>query len=202
MLFVMLKRDKSHGAKKNKAEKLIANGLVISSSSGDNYIIHYRRTGMGCMNFFLLVWLIGWTVVCVFLLQAFLAGGTMDDGAPIPFWFVLIFWSAEIGVAAMLAYMLFGRKIFRLDRNSITIETNVLGFKRRKTIRKDSIECFVQVRDGGEGEDSFPSWGLKAECGKKVTLIFRQPYEKSHRLGQFLAQWADVEFHEASERES
>ena len=123
----------------------------------------------------------------------------MEDGGPIPLWFVMVFWAAEIVVAVLLAYLLFCKKTFRLDRDDLVMETAVLGFKRRKSIPKSSIRRLVQVKDGGGGEDSFPSWGLKVEGDKKATLIFRQPYEKSHWLGQVLAQWAGVEFAELPE---
>jgi hypothetical protein len=62
---------------------------------------------------------------------------------------------------------------------------------------RSSIRRIVQVKDGGEDDDSFPSWGLKVEGEKEVTLIYRQPYDKSHWLGGVLAKWAQVDFVEA-----
>ena len=56
------------------------------------------------------------------------------------------------------------------------------------------IKTFIQIKDGGEGDDSFPSWGLEVEEKKKNSLISQQPYESSHWLGRFLARWAGVEF--------
>lgn len=169
-------------------------GFVLIPSGPDTFVIHYKRTGMGCLNLFVVAWLVGWTFFCVLLLHQFLNGGTMENGDSIPLWFVLIFWGVEIGVACLLAFLLFSKRIFRVDPFALAIETNVLGYRRYKEIPRDSIERFVQVKDGGEDDDSFPSWGLKVEGDEKVTLISRQPYEKSHWLGQFLAQWADVEF--------
>ena len=64
------------------------------------------------------------------------------------------------------------------------------------------------MRDGGQGDDSFPSWGLEVEADtntnpnidtdRKTTLLYRQPYEKSRWLGQVVARWAEVEFVEAA----
>ena len=166
----------------------------------DAFIIRHTRTGMGCMNVFLLAWLAVWTVGCVFLLREYLGGGVMENGDPIPLWFVLVFWGAEIGVVGLLIYLFFCKKSFRIDQDNLIMETDVLGLKRRKSISKRSIRRLVQVKDGGEDEDSFPSWGLRVEGDKKTTLIFRQPHEESRWLGWVLAQWAGVEFAEVPEK--
>jgi len=107
---------------------------------------------------------------------------------------VMVFWGTDLVVAVLFTYLLFCRKSFRLDQENLVMKSDVLGFKRCKTIPKNSIQRLVQVKDGGEGKDSFPSWGLKVEGINKATLIFRQPYEKSHWLGQILSKWAGVEF--------
>ncbi len=176
--------------------KEIPTGFFLEPCGRDAFIIRHTRTGMGCMNFFLIVWLTVWTVGCVFLLRQYLGGGVMDDGAPIPHWFVLVFWAAEIVVACLLIYLLFCKKSFRIDRENLVIQADILGLKRCRSIPRQSIKKLVQVKDGGEGEDSFPSWGLKVEWDKNTSLIFRQPHEKSLWLGRTLAEWAGVEFTE------
>jgi len=173
-------------------------GFSLIHLGADELLIRHKRSGMGCMNAFLVCWLAGWTVVCVWLAHSYLHGGKMEDGSPMPLWFVLIFWGVELVVAGLLAYVLYGRKAFHIDWTALTMETDVLGLRWRKKVPKAQIERFVQVKDGGEDDDSFPSWGLKVEYGKKLTLLFRQPYEKSHWLGTLLAQWAGVAFVEAA----
>jgi hypothetical protein len=182
----------------NEREPTTPPGFTVVPSGGDDLIIHHLRGGMGCMNIFLVVWLAGWSVGCVFLLRQYLNGGKMDDGAPIPLWFVCAFWVSEVVVACLLIYLLFCKKSFRADAVCLSVDTVVLGFKRSKTIPRKSIKRFLQVKDGGEGDDSFPSWGLKVEAEKKTTLLFRQPFEKSRWLGRILAKWARVDFIEAS----
>ena len=172
---------------------------MLGPCGQDAFIIRHTRTGMGCMNVFLIVLLVGWTVGCVSLLRQYLGGGVMDDGDPIPLWFVLVFWGGDIGVACLLINLLFCKKSFRIDRENLIIQADVLGLKRCRSIPKNCITRLVQVKDGGEDEDSFPSWGLKVEGDKKATLIFRQPHEKSRWLGRILAEWADVEFAEVPE---
>ena len=166
-------------------------------SGGDKFIIHHIRGGMRRMNVFLIAWLVGWGFACVDLLRQYLHGGKMDDGGPTPLWIVSAFWAGEVVVACFLTYLLFSRKTFRTDAAYLSVDTDVLGFRRRKTIPKKTIKRFVQVKDGGDGDDSFPSWGLKSEGDNKTTLLFRQPYEKSHWLGRVLAEWAQVDFIEA-----
>jgi hypothetical protein len=173
-------------------------GFTILSSGGDEIHIHHTRGGMGCLNIFLIVWLAGWTAACAFLLHQYLHDGKMDDGTPMPLWFPSIFWAGEVFVACLLIYLLFCKKSFRTDVAHLTVETDVLGFRRRKTIPRNAIQRFLQVKDGGVGDDSFPSWGLKVEADKKTTLLFRQPYEKSLWLGRVLAKWANVDFIETT----
>ena len=172
-------------------------GFTLVPSGADDFIIHHVRGGMGCLNVFLIVWLTGWTFACVFLLRQYFNGGKMDDGSPMPLWFVCVFWAGEIVAACLLTYLLFCKKSFRTDAACLNVDTVVLGFRRSKTIPRKTIKRFVLVKDGGEGDDSFPSWGLKVEAEKKTTLLFRQPYERSQWLGQVLARWAQVDFIEA-----
>jgi len=63
------------------------------------------------------------------------------------------------------------------------------------------VKRLVQVKDGGKHDDSSPSWGLRLEGDKKITLVYRQPYEVSRWLGHVLAKWADVEFSEMPQEE-
>lgn len=174
-------------------------GFKLELDGREAFVIRHKRTGMGCMNLFLMVWLAGWTVGCVFLLQQYFAGGTMDSGDPIPWWFVALFWAAEIGVAALLLNLVFSRKRFRVTPNAIEMETDLLGWKRTKTVQRSNLRYLEQVKDGGEGEDSFPSWGLVAHGAEKTTLIYRQPHNKSLWLGRILARWTGAEFRELPE---
>ena len=159
---------------------------------------------MGCLNVFLVVWLIGWSIfLVVFLVKYLTGGGAVEGDRWASFWHLLFMCIAEVVVACVVAYSLFARQSFRIETAHLTMETDVLGFKRSATIARDSIKRIVQEKDGGEGEDSFPSWGLKLEGEKGVekilgkTLIHRQPYEKSRWLGGVLAKWAGVDFIEA-----
>ena len=157
------------------------------------------------MNVFLVGWLIGWSMFLVFYLVQYLTeGGAVEGNGWTSFWYFLFMCIAEVFVACVVAYSLFAGQSFRIEAAHLTMETDVLGFKRRATIARDSIKRIVQEKDGGDGDDSFPSWGLKLEVEKEVEkirgtkLIQRQPYEKSRWLGGVLAKWAGVDFIEAA----
>ncbi|MFT5465544.1 MAG: hypothetical protein ACI8UO_000639 [Verrucomicrobiales bacterium] len=179
-------------------QDFVPQGFTLEPIDKESFVIHMKRTGMGCANAFLIVWLSGWTVGCVMLLRGYLGGGQMSDGDPIPLWFLLIFLAAEVYVACLIVYLFISRKSFQIDRNSLVVATQVLGLRWGKRIRRDSIKKFVQIKDGGDGDDSFPSWGLTAVGDRKAKLIYRQPFEKSHWLGGVLAKWAGVDFVEAA----
>ena len=147
------------------------------------------------MNAFLIFWLSGWTVACVGLLVAYLRGFPTQDGSTIPLWFVLVFWAVEIVMGRFFLLMLFARRTFRLDCDRLAYEMTSVLYRERELIPKESIQTLVQIKDGGEDEDSFPSWGLTLEASDgKTELLFRQAYEKSEWLGQILAQWAEVPY--------
>lgn len=169
-------------------------GFTLESFGRDTFNIRFKRTGMGCMNIFIVAWLLIWTAGCVLMLHQYFTGGHLEDGDPIPIWFIILFLIAEIGGICLFLFLLFSKKTFSASYENLVVETDVLGLKRIRTIPRHTIHSFVQVKDGGEGDDSFPSWGLKLHGEKKITLISRQPHEKSRWLGQVLAQWAGVEF--------
>lgn len=149
------------------------------------------------MNAFLAIWVVGWTIGCCALSYRYQNGGTFTDGASISPWVVAGFWGGEFLVVGFLVYLLCSRKTFRIHSDRIEFEINIWCFGTRKTVPRNSVEKLVQIKDGGHGKDSFPSWGLKMIGTRSIRLIFREPYEKSHWLGRYLADWADVAFEPA-----
>ena len=143
--------------------KQVPSDLSLESCGRDDFVIRHVRTGMGCLNAFAIVCLAGWMVGCVSLLRDYFRGGQMEDGGPIPIWFVLLFWGLEIAVAVLLLNVIFRKKTFPVKKGKLIIETDLLWFKWHKIILKGSIRKLVQVKDGGEDDDRFPSWGLRIE---------------------------------------
>jgi hypothetical protein len=169
-------------------------GFTVEPLGRDDFIIHHKRTGMGCMKVFIGGFLAFWTFFCVMMLRNFTNRCPTKQSDSADLLIAAGFWIAEIVVACLAMYLFFAKKTFRVDYNRLVMQTDVVGFKWSRTIDKHAIKQIVQIKDGGEDEDSFPSWGLKAVAEKDVKLIFRQPYEKSLWLGRVLAQWAGVEF--------
>jgi hypothetical protein len=169
-------------------------GFQLTTLGRDQWLIQHQRTGMGCLNAFLMAWLSGWTMACIAMVYLYFFETPTNPEQTIPLGIVIIFCTADIVVWCFLIYSIFCKQTFQIDYYNLVITTEILALKWDKTIPKNSIRRVVQVQDGGRGRDSFPSWGLKIEGSKKASLIFRQPYEKSYWLGEFLANWAKVEF--------
>lgn len=172
-------------------------GFKVVRHDYDRFVVNYRRSGMGCMNGFLIIWLVGWTVACGYLVNGYFNGAKMDSGEDMPLWFLMVFLLSDAGVACLLAFLLFTRKTFTFEPHRLTIETDTLGYKRYKVIPRDTITEVVLVKDGGGHDDSFPSWGLRLEAEGKTSLIFRQPIEKSKWFGPVIAEWSGAPFERA-----
>ncbi|MEA5508355.1 hypothetical protein VB715_01115 [Crocosphaera sp. UHCC 0190] len=167
----------------------IPNGFTLIASGYYEFVIKYKRTGMGCMNAFLIVCLVLWLPFCLLILP-FLLNLRAWLFIVIP----LFMWGFAIGFIYLIIYSLFCQKTFYFDDNNLTIETKILVLRWEQKVQKNFIKSVIQIQDGGEDEDSFPSWGLNVEANKQVSVIYRQPYEKSHWLGQIIAEWAKVDF--------
>jgi len=168
---------------------------TLLMKDGFSAITHKRP--IGCMSAFLCVWLAFWTLGCVFL--ALGKFGTPDKNPEV----VIIgipFFIAEIIVACLLSYMLFSKKRFVFEGGELMVETKVFSLSWKKTYPRELIERVVQVKDGGEGEDSFPSWGLKVflRDGSSKTILYRLPYEHSLWLGRAISAWSGAQMLEVA----
>ena len=158
---------------------------------------------MSCLNLFLSCWLSIWTLITLFILIP-LEGMTVDTlGMLIP----------SVVVAFILLYSVFEQKSFDLGETSLRLETRLFFATWRQTLPRETISHLLQVKDGGEGRDTFPSWGLKVKSastqknwasdipwlvhsGRNVryhSLLSRLPYEQSRWLGIIIAKWAGAE---------
>lgn len=179
---------------------------------GDECTIDHTRTGMGCLNIFLGAWLVFWSIGCASLIRSYLTGGKMENGEPIPLWFVLAFLGAWFFVAFLLLYSNFARKRFRLTADMLRIETRLLLLNWSISIPREAISEIQQIKDGGEGDDSFPSWGLRIRSSavtntvvhrlmlfgnfrrknRTHTILARLPYDDSKWLATILSDWSGV----------
>lgn|GEM_PF-6400552 len=97
--------------------------------------------------FFLGLWLSLWTVGCIFLLNAYINGEPMDDGSPMPFWFVLVFWIPEVIVLGILIFMIPRKHYYRFDEGMLYAESKRLIFGNDVELRRSSIGSVV-IRPG------------------------------------------------------
>ncbi|MFI5381426.1 MAG: hypothetical protein ACHRHE_19180 [Tepidisphaerales bacterium] len=93
---------------------------VTIEELGGDMVLRYRRRewGGGC---FLLLWLTGWTVGCVFL-----AAMVLKERKLFTLLFALPFWASWVFVAFLLANMLFRRETVRVGRGGVSYERRVL----------------------------------------------------------------------------
>jgi hypothetical protein len=108
-------------------------------------------------------------------------------------WFFFCLWCLSIPTLLML-WFIFGITEFRASQNSLVVVHRFLGFSSKEQIPSHTIQSFLQIKDGGENMDSFPSWGLFVIANQKVGLLARQPIEKSDWLGRVLADFYRVQF--------
>jgi hypothetical protein len=154
--------------------------------------IEYRRRGMGCLMLFLCVWLTGWTAGGVFAIAQ-----VLQDGEPFLYFWLCGWAVGEVFVAFMLSWFLFGRTVITLDPHEMRVEKLLFGHGRRWSERREEVRSVRQVQDGGQGDDSFPSWGLKVRGRQGRSALSRQEYEKSQWLGRVIALWSGAPFTEA-----
>ena len=173
-------------------------GFQVGSSEAGDLQIRYRTTGMGCVAVFFAVWLSFWTVGCL----AFTCVGIFKlDGIG---WLILLFmvpiWMIDVATFAFVAWYFRSITIVQFGPEELVIERSLLWIRRRRNFPRAELKEIKQVKDGGEGEDSFPSWGLALIAGTEVHVLWRQPIDKSDWLGPIIADWAGVEFEPAKVR--
>lgn len=205
----MVFRESGKAAFREQSDADIAmpRAVHVIRSTRDSFELRVRRTGMVGAHIFLAIWITGVVGFLIYFfhhsdwlfeINGWMADEPVDRNKLIKMGLVASFFVAFL-IGCVLAlgsliYSLFAMKRVQGDLYNLNIETSVLGYTWRRVIPRQSIKAFVQVKDGGKGEDSFPSWGLKVLAAEEQTLIYRQPYEVSAWLGRYLARWAGVDY--------
>jgi hypothetical protein len=170
-------------------------GFEIGTLENGDLVVRYRTTGMGCLAVFLAVWLAMWTCGCLkFTKEAIFNGIGIN-------WFMLLFmipfWFAEVAMIVYAAWFFGSVTVFTLTPEELVAERSLLWFCRRRVLARQEITVVKQIKDGGEGKDSFPTWGLALIGEKEVRILSRQPIEKSDWFGPIIATWAGVAYEPA-----
>jgi len=182
----------------------ILNGFnLLSQSDNSPFVITYKTTGMGCMVAFLLI-------LSLILGGTFL-GFAMSD--PSVFYdFVFVAWWTPIcafcGFLAIVIFFLsaiwhlFGMTTFTMTNPELMVSRKLFFLKWGKSLKREQIDGFEQIKDGGEDEDSFPSWGLNVRGARRMSLLSRQPIDKSDWLGKLLAEYYNADYLVSTNREN
>src|SRR5262249_55039543 len=101
----------------------------------DALVVHKKRGGGPWP--FLLLWLIGWTVGCVFLLVAAIEDPTLGNLA-----FVLPFWASWLLVACLIVWMLFGKETFFLSREEAILRRTALIRLSLRVVPRAEVRTF------------------------------------------------------------
>lgn len=176
----------------NKEPRLhIPKGFKLDYKSKDFFIVEYKRTGMIAMNLFTGFFILPWIGGCILLLfdvhseQSYVTSSN------------ILLLALLFGIIPLLffLYYVFCKKRFQFNEERLVIKTKVLFYKTTKLFTRTNITQVKQIKDGGEGKDSFHSWGLNIMYrNKEVGIISRQPHEKSLWLGKIISSWTNVPF--------
>jgi len=169
---------------------------VSPEDAGTSLTITYKSHGMGCMLAFMLAIPLG--IGGLFLIFAVFSPSGFHEFIFVSPWWARV--SLLCGFLAMIYFLqfslfhLFGSTKLVATERDLTMYRTLWFWTRKSRIGRAEIRGFVQVKDGGGHEDSFPSWGLEAAGDRAVKLISRQPIEKSDWLGPLLARHFEVEY--------
>lgn len=195
-------------------------GFDLSNSIAGDVVIRYRTTGMRGLGVFLAIFLAEWTAMALLLTAGLLSGHV----AYLPF--ALVFWLSGFGVLGIAAWHRFSVLELVMEADRFVVRQTLLWYRRGWIFLRSNVDAVAQVKDGGEGEDSFPSWGLiieaaaydkilpdrlpaliryierseAAQSASSVTILSQQPIGKSDWLGPIVATWAGVPFEPAAKR--
>lgn len=186
-------------------------GFKLHAPAPGTVLIEFVNERRSCLVIFLGIWMAGWTVGCVFLLSQLLAGQPLAPNEPGDFmstlsgsWlFAAPFLLAEVGVGLLFLWLLRGRTELLLHEDCLMLRRSLFSYQHETRVSRSAVTRVMQVKDGGEGDDSFPTWGLKMEHarGETIRLLWRQPIERSDWLGPLVAEWARKPFEPSAQRE-
>ena len=148
----------------------IPKGFLEKHSNGC-LVIGWRRS-LGCLSCFCAAFLACFTFAPIFVISSYLLNGKMDDGSPIQLWFPIAACVGWLVAATFCLPLIFTEKRFVFLKEKLIIESKVLFVRWKREIEKSTIQNIKLVKDGGEGDDSFATWGVRAEYAKSGFYFF------------------------------
>ncbi|MBN1908134.1 MAG: hypothetical protein JW818_00210 [Pirellulales bacterium] len=147
---------------------------------GERLAVELRTRGRGA-SCFLVFWLIGWTVGCVFL-----AGLVIRDPNVFHILFALPFWASWVFVFCQILYTTFGREYFMLDRRGAAHGRKVFVQISQRYVPLDEVKHF-QVYRSSVTENDQPIFGIEMTTLGKTLHMARglESNERNWLIGQF-----------------
>jgi hypothetical protein len=149
----------------------------------DALVVHQRRAGGPWL--FLLLWLIGWTVGCAWMLVNVLHHPSLGTFA-----LALPFWAAWLFVGSLLIWMLFGKETLFLGcGDAFFLRTAIIRLPSR-LVPRNEIQGFRECSSNYH-ENGHYLWGIEMlTLGEPVRFAFRLPDRERawliHQLNRFL----------------
>jgi ankyrin repeat protein len=171
-------------------------GITLARNDRAELVIIHRTHGMRGLKIFAWVWCTFWLGMSGFALlgmwreSASFASFIAKIGSHPGLWMPPLFFGICLVVAAFFIWLLYKQTILTLRAGEIEIERRLGLISWRKILPKSTFTAFQVKKDGGEGDDSFPSWAVQAEFSGNTTLIVaRQEREVADWLCLQLSQW-------------
>ena len=165
-------------------------------------VIEWQRS-FGCLSFFCAVFLVCFTAAPIIVVSSYLQDSKMDDGSPIQLWFPIVACVGWLLAATFCLPLIFTKKRFVFSKEKLTVESKVLFVRWKREIEKATIQNIELVKDGGEGDDSFPTWGVRVEFAKSGfyflfatkthNLLPRTEEKQAEWFCQKVSNWAESE---------
>ena len=148
---------------------------------GDLLVIRCRQRDWASGGF-LVLWLSGWTVGCIFLF-----GMVMADPKIFNFLFAVPFWASWIFVFCILLNSFLRIESFSLDRNGASIDRRVLVTLHQRSVPLKEIHSFQSYSELTDSENNRYEEGIEARTtGKPLRFGDRLPKGEREWLRQQL----------------
>ena len=150
----------------------------------DGIALHMKRGGGP--GLFLLLWLIGWTVGCVFLTHQVIHEPSIGMFA-----FAIPFWASWLAVAAFLVWILFGKETLLLRPDKALFLRKAFVTLSTRVVPRCEIRSFCECHSSHTENDQH-LWGIEmTTLGTPLRFCYRLPDQERawliHQLNRFLA---------------
>ncbi len=195
---------------KEVEKRTVPKGFRVTREPTGSIWIDYHSGSVRGPAIFFVIWVVFTSLACVGSVYDLYSG--YDSLASFASYLAKVPWLGwlAVAVAAMfmivlpavvLAWFLFGQSRHGLSDEGLWVQKRLFFWQSNRFIPLQAMRSVRQVKDGGQEEDSFPTWGLRIQAEGDTNLLWRQPIEKSDWLGEVLSECYDIPFVPSDERE-